>query len=404
MRGASRARRAPRRSSRAAAAALIIAYSPDTWYAASGSSNAVAHEPHDVEVRHAPASPSPCRRPRRRRARPRAAPRASCRGPSGSPCGPGSPARRRRALGRVAERTVERARELRGVGEDGHVVEAVAVERRADGGHPAVHHVRGRDDVGAGPRVRRRPRGRGAAASRRCRPSPAGPPASAVEDAAVAVVGVLAQADVGDHDELGDRLLDRADRLLRRCRPRRRRRVPVASLCSGMPKRMTDADAQRRTRPAPRRRARPPRAGRRPASTSPAFRTRAPGSTNSGQTRSSGARAVSRTRLRSASLRRMRRGRSWGKGMASFLSHPAGFGQKPEAWRGTARAAHGGSPRATRGRSGAAGRRACSSAASSRPRRPRPRPATWAWGSAGIRAGARRRGRGSPPRPRHGRR
>jgi hypothetical protein len=37
-----------------------------------------------------------------------------------------------------------------------------------------------------------------------------------------------------------------------------------------------------------------------------------PGTAKSGQTRSSGARVVSRTRLRRASVRRMRRGRSWG--------------------------------------------------------------------------------------------
>src|SRR6266568_8982612 len=48
-----------------------------------------------------------------------------------------------------------------------------------------------------------------------------------------------------------------------------------------------------------------------------AFLTRCPGTAKSGQTRSEGASSVSRTRLRRASVRRMRRGRSWGKGMAN---------------------------------------------------------------------------------------
>src|SRR6266568_2795408 len=48
-----------------------------------------------------------------------------------------------------------------------------------------------------------------------------------------------------------------------------------------------------------------------------ALRTRCPGTAKSGHTRSEGASSVSRTRLRRASVRRMRRGRSWGKGMAN---------------------------------------------------------------------------------------
>src|SRR3990172_3083802 len=50
------------------------------------------------------------------------------------------------------------------------------------------------------------------------------------------------------------------------------------------------------------------------------LRTRPPGTAKSGQTRSSGARTVSRTRLRSASVRRKRRGRSCGEGMAGGVS------------------------------------------------------------------------------------
>ena len=58
-------------------------------------------------------------------------------------------AERRRAVGRLAERAVERGRVLRGVREDRRLLEAVVVERLADRGDAAVHHVARRDDVGA---------------------------------------------------------------------------------------------------------------------------------------------------------------------------------------------------------------------------------------------------------------
>ena len=151
-----------------------------------------------------------------------------------------------------------------------------------------------------------------------------------LEDAAVAVVRVLAHAHVGHHDQPGDRLLERADRLrddavlvvgaaadrVLGCRDAEQDDGADARVVAGL--RLGDE-------------ARPPRAGTRPAWTSPGSARAARGRTNSGQMRSSGARVVSRTRLRSASLRRMRRGRSWGKGMAWFLSHPAGSGQSRSA-------------------------------------------------------------------------
>ncbi len=84
----------------------------------------------------------------------------------------------------------------------------------ADGGHPAVHHVGGGDDVGAGLRVGDRlpgqERERQVVVDREVLPGAAGP--RRLEDPAVAVVGVLAHADVGHHDEPGDRLLERPDR------------------------------------------------------------------------------------------------------------------------------------------------------------------------------------------------
>ena len=47
----------------------------------------------------------------------------------------------RRRIGRFAERPIEAAGKLRRVGEYGDVLETVLVERGANGGHAAVHHV-----------------------------------------------------------------------------------------------------------------------------------------------------------------------------------------------------------------------------------------------------------------------
>ncbi len=81
------------------------------------------------------------------------------------------------------------------------------VERRADGGDAAVHHVGGRDDVGSGAGV-----GDGTGGE----PFERGVVVDvAVDDlAAVAVAGVLAVADVGDDDEFGVGGFDGADGLL----------------------------------------------------------------------------------------------------------------------------------------------------------------------------------------------
>ena len=62
-------------------------------------------------------------------------------------------AERRRRAGRLAERPVEGRGELRRVGEDRRFGEALGVELLADRADAPVHHVRGRDHVGAGARV-----------------------------------------------------------------------------------------------------------------------------------------------------------------------------------------------------------------------------------------------------------
>ena len=105
-------------------------------------------------------------------------------------------------LGRLAERPVEAARVLGRVGEDRDVPEAVRVERLADRPHAPVHHVARGDDVGPGLRV-------GERLGREDRERRVVVDLPADDRAAVAVVGVLAEADVGHHDRRRARLLDR---------------------------------------------------------------------------------------------------------------------------------------------------------------------------------------------------
>ena len=85
--------------------------------------------------------------------------------------------------------------------------EARRVERAADGADAAVHHVRGRDHVGAGPRVHdghaRQQLERGVVED-----------LLALDHAAVAVRRVLAQADVGDDEQLAALGADGAHRPL----------------------------------------------------------------------------------------------------------------------------------------------------------------------------------------------
>ena len=72
----------------------------------------------------------------------------------------------------------------------------------AERAHAAVHHVARRDDVGAGARV-----GDGRAREQLERDVVVDL-AVVAQHAAVAVRGVLAQAHVGDHEQVGLRLLD----------------------------------------------------------------------------------------------------------------------------------------------------------------------------------------------------
>ena len=101
----------------------------------------------------------------------------------------------RRRIGGFAERTVEPRAVLGRVGHDGRALEAALVERLADRRDAAVHHVRRRHEVGAGHRVRQR-------RLRQLRDGRVVEDLVALDDAAVAVRGVLAEADVGHHEQV----------------------------------------------------------------------------------------------------------------------------------------------------------------------------------------------------------
>ena len=122
-----------------------------------------------------------------------------------------------RGAGGLPERTVERGGILDGVGHDRGGRVAGLIEPFADRGDPAVHHVRGSDHVGPGLRVgdrgAREERERGVVVH-----------VGTAQDTAVAVVGVLAQADVGPHHQVRHPALDGADRTRHRAvaRPRSR--------------------------------------------------------------------------------------------------------------------------------------------------------------------------------------
>ena len=90
----------------------------------------------------------------------------------------------------------------------------------ADGADPPVHHVARRDDVDAGARLRDR-RARQQLERRIVVDDAVG-----AQHAAVAVVGVLAQAQVGDHEQVRMRPLDRLQPRAARCRPHPTRPSP----------------------------------------------------------------------------------------------------------------------------------------------------------------------------------
>ena len=101
----------------------------------------------------------------------------------------------RGGLRRVAERAVERGGVLGGVGHDGGGLIAVLVQDGPNGGYPAVHHVGGGHHVR--PRLHMGEGGLGQHLQGLVVVH-----ALAAEDAAVAVVGILAHAHVGDHIEI----------------------------------------------------------------------------------------------------------------------------------------------------------------------------------------------------------
>ena len=109
--------------------------------------------------------------------------------------------------GGVPEGAVEGGGVLGGIGHNGGVFVAVFIQDFPNGGNPAIHHIRGGHhirsclDVGQG----------GFAQNRQGFVIVHG---MTMDNAAVAVVGVLAHAHIGDHIALGISSLDGADALL----------------------------------------------------------------------------------------------------------------------------------------------------------------------------------------------
>ena len=118
-------------------------------------------------------------------------------------------AERRRRIRGVAEGTVERRAVLRRVRHDRDLREAGVVQRFADPANAPVHHVRRRDDVGAGRGVRQR-RSHELLDRRIVRDL------LVDQNAAMAVRRVLAEADVGDDEHPRHLALEGANRRLDR--------------------------------------------------------------------------------------------------------------------------------------------------------------------------------------------
>jgi hypothetical protein len=117
-------------------------------------------------------------------------------------------AQARRGADGVAEWAVEAGGVLGRVREDARVDEAGGLERVPDRADASIHHVGGRDHVGAGLGVRERllhERRHGRVVHH---------VAGLVDQAVLAVAGVGIERDVGDHAELGVFALERAHRAL----------------------------------------------------------------------------------------------------------------------------------------------------------------------------------------------
>ena len=142
-----------------------------------------------------------------------------------------------------------------------------------------------------------------------------------VDEAAVAVVGVLAEADVGHDEQLGMRLLDRARRELDDALVVVGARA-LGVLAVGDPEEQHGGQARALAPAPPPRRPRRCSGGRRRAARRSA-RGPALAWTNSGRTRSGALSRVSRTRSRRTGVERSRRRRVAGKGMPTQAT-PAG--------------------------------------------------------------------------------
>src|SRR6266849_4910386 len=59
-----------------------------------------------------------------------------------------------RGLSRLPERSVEARTIFRGIRKNWNILELVFIQRFTNGSHPAIHHVRRSNDVGARARVR----------------------------------------------------------------------------------------------------------------------------------------------------------------------------------------------------------------------------------------------------------
>src|SRR5579859_6209371 len=110
----------------------------------------------------------------------------------------------RRGLRGFAERTIKTGAIFRGVGKNGDIFKFMFVEFFPNGGDAAVHHVGWRDDVGAGASVREGLLGEDG--DRRIVGDVA-----VFNYAAVAVVGVFAEANVGDDEKFQIGLADGFD-------------------------------------------------------------------------------------------------------------------------------------------------------------------------------------------------
>src|SRR5262249_247720 len=113
----------------------------------------------------------------------------------------------RGGIRRLAKRPVESGAILRRVRKNRHIGETAAVQLPADRADPAIHHVRGRDDVRAGARVGKR-------LLREDFERRIVGDFVIFADAALAVISVFAKTNVGDHQQIELGAANRFDRPL----------------------------------------------------------------------------------------------------------------------------------------------------------------------------------------------